>query len=124
MADRNVRQVAGFFPENGRIMSKKRTEVKKKESYKRERETERGRQKRELVTFGLRQNVARQTTAKKEASAGIERGESGKAFARGVEIASALEAQVSAVGVFHQNVIAEFARRGIWGVHGHYPPVR
>jgi hypothetical protein len=118
-----VRQVAGFFLENGRIMSKKLAEVKGKESYSERAGRREERAAVELITFGLGEDVVRQTAAKEETRAGIESGKSGKTFACSVEIASAFEAKISAVGILHQNVIAEFARYGIRGVHNRYSPI-
>jgi hypothetical protein len=83
------------------MMSKKRMEVKRKESYNERAGRRKERAGGELVTFGLREDVVRQTVAKEKTSAGIEGCESGKTFACGVEIASAFETKISAVGVLH-----------------------
>ena len=74
------------------------------------------------VAVGLSENVACDAAAKKEACAGIVLGESRETFTSGVEIASAFDSQVSAVGVFDQNVIAKFAGGWIGGQHKHYSP--
>jgi hypothetical protein len=71
-----------------------------------------GRREGKSVAVGLSENIAGDAVAEEEASTRILRGKSGEAFARSVEITSAFEAEIPAVGVFHQNVKTKFARGG------------
>ena len=78
----------------------------------------------ELIAVGLSENVARKAATKKEARAGILLGKGGETFARRIEVASAFESKVSAVGVFDQNVIAKCAGGRVRGNHNNYSPDR
>jgi len=116
--ERSVRP--GMFLSNGRMMCKKAAEVKKKERGKMETRT--WREQGELIAFRLSENVARQAATKQEARAGILLGKSGEPFASGIEVASAFDAKIPAVGVFDQNIVAKCARGRVRGNHSNFSP--
>jgi hypothetical protein len=115
--DRTARQLAELFLSNGRMMSKKDKDVKTKVSYGIGRARGGTDVEKASIAVGLSEDIAREAVAEEEARAGILGGERGEAFARGVQVASAFEAEIPAVGVFHQNVKAKITRGGIRAHH-------
>lgn len=114
MADRIVRLVAGLFLWNGRIMSKKQTEVKEKEGYNPESGK---RSSKNSKAFRLREKFARLAVAEDDAHARKLLGKGRETLPGLIQITSAFEAQVPAIGIFQQNVVTEFARDMIQGTH-------
>src|SRR5215475_4276986 len=72
---------------------------------------------RDLNIFGLSQKFAGLPIAKNDADSGKLLGKGRKAFPGLAEIPRAFEAQISAVSILHQNVIAEFAGGAVQGIH-------
>jgi hypothetical protein len=102
-------------------MSKKKADVKIKESYKLGKWGGRGKL---LKALGLSEKFARLTIAKNDTNAWELFGKGWKSLPSFVEIAGTFQAQVSAVGILHQNVVTEFARDLIRGTHDRYSPVK
>jgi len=103
------------------MMAKKSGDVKKKEDENRAHK-DRKKTWEKLAVFRLGKDGFCEAVSKEKTCARILGGKQGETLAGGGEVADTFEAQVASVGVFDQNVIAEFHLSGILAKHDHYSP--